>query len=72
MLILSALPAQALRLDHHPPPSFGVEAFQAKRYARPYWALALPFVMKGLEADARGEQDRELAGPKSPNPPLGR
>jgi hypothetical protein len=48
------------------------EPFQAKRYARPYWAQALPFVMKGPHMDARREQDRALAGPKSPSHRLGR
>jgi sterol desaturase/sphingolipid hydroxylase (fatty acid hydroxylase superfamily) len=50
-------------LPEQNPPSFGVELFQAERYGRPYWALALPFVMKAPHVDARSEQP-SLAGPE--------
>ena len=38
-------------LPDRDPPSFGVAPFQAERYARPHWALFLPFVMRRPQGD---------------------
>jgi len=38
-------------LPDRDPPSFGVVPFQAERYARPHWALFLPFVMRQPRRD---------------------
>ena len=47
-------------LPDQDPPSFGVAPFQAERYARPHWALLLPFVMRRPQGDGdRGPQRPE-------------
>jgi sterol desaturase/sphingolipid hydroxylase (fatty acid hydroxylase superfamily) len=52
----------AAPLPEKNPPGFGVAPFLAERYARPHWALLLPFVLRP-ERPA-GRQPRPLASPQ--------
>jgi len=54
-------------LPEQNPPSFGVAPFQAKRYARPHWALLLPFVMGTPRKVAH---EAQAATPRVPDQPV--